>query len=285
MPVCTLVLLSLRVPPAELLSALSKATPPVKPLVASRVVRWIVVPRSISADALLHRNVRWDLLLVLPPEAPELPTNSAPMVAARNAVLLGTKEKRECPPREGTAAGGDGTGGKTPESSENLELSAELRDWVAEWGGDGREGENPVSMLNLLAFEEGMKDTYIKYGEEFAARVGRKRGGVAKITGVVVEDGGGRGLGGPGGEESRGGGGGGAGAGKGKADGTVNKWDQIAIAHYPSIRHFADMLAAEDYQEVNMRYRVPSLKDTFILCTTEVGAPWGEGGNEKGSKL
>jgi hypothetical protein len=26
--------------------------------------------------------------------------------------------------------------------------------------------------------------------------------------------------------------------------------------HYPSIRHFCDMLAAEDYQEVNRKYRL-----------------------------
>ena len=45
----------------------------------------------------------------------------------------------------------------------------------------------------------------------------------------------------------------------------------MALAHYPSILHFADMLASGGYQEVNRRFRVPALRDTFILCTTEVG--------------
>ena len=44
----------------------------------------------------------------------------------------------------------------------------------------------------------------------------------------------------------------------------------MALAHYPSLEHFADMLAGEDYQEANQRWRVPSLRDTCILCTSEV---------------
>lgn len=47
-------------------------------------------------------------------------------------------------------------------------------------------------------------------------------------------------------------------------------WAQVALAHYPSLGHFADMIASEDYQAVNRRYRIPSLKDTCILCTSEV---------------
>jgi len=30
------------------------------------------------------------------------------------------------------------------------------------------------------------------------------------------------------------------------------------------------MIAGEDYQDVNKRYRIPSLKDTCILCTSEL---------------
>jgi hypothetical protein len=30
-------------------------------------------------------------------------------------------------------------------------------------------------------------------------------------------------------------------------------WDEIALAHYPSLEHFAAMLASSDYQEVNHR--------------------------------
>jgi uncharacterized protein (DUF1330 family) len=93
-------------------------------------------------------------------------------------------------------------------------------------------------MLNLLAFNPGMKDSYLKYGKAFAETIGSRRGGNAKIVGNVID----------------------------KAQG----WDEIAVAHYPSILHFADMLASEDYQAVNHRHRIPSLKDTCILCTSEI---------------
>ena len=46
---------------------------------------------------------------------------------------------------------------------------------------------------------------------------------------------------------------------------------QLALAHYPSLEHFVDMIVSEDYQEMNQRWRVPSLRrDTCILCTSEV---------------
>lgn len=130
---------------------------------------------------------------------------------------------------------------RTASSSQNLELSPELKDWIFKFGN--QEGKGAVSMLNLLAFKEGKKGEYLKYGAEFAKSVGSRRGGTAKIVGTVVRQDGDGGEG----------------------------WDEVALAHYPSIWHFADMLASEDYQIVNQKYRVGSLRDTFILCTTEIG--------------
>lgn len=101
-------------------------------------------------------------------------------------------------------------------------------------------------MLNLLAFTPGMKESYLHYGAEFAKSIGSRRGGLAKIVGSVIHD-----------NE------------QGRKDG--EGWDEVALAHYPSLSHFADMLASEDYQAVNQRYRVPALRDTFILCTSEIG--------------
>jgi len=146
------------------------------------------------------------------------------------------------------------------DSSQGLELSEELRAWV-EGFAKTEEGKGAVSMLNLLAFREGMKDEYLKYGAEFARSIGSMRGGDAKIVGSVIHDG-------KTGEE-----------GKGKDEG--DGWDEVALAHYPSIWHFADMLASEDYQAVNQKHRVPSLKDTFILCTSELGWEVGEAGKAK----
>lgn len=111
-------------------------------------------------------------------------------------------------------------------------------------------------MLNLLAFAPGQKENYLKYGAAFASSIGSKRGGDAKIVGSVVEV-------------------------KGVDGGREEGWDEVAIAHYPSIEHFGDMLASRDYQEVNAKWRVPSLRDTFILCTDEVGIWEGVGAKSK----
>lgn len=61
-----------------------------------------------------------------------------------------------------------------------------------------------------------------------------------------------------------------------------NRTEEIALAHYPTIDHFLNMAGSEDYQSVNHRYRLPSLKDTFIICTTDIelgedGLPLNEG--------
>lgn len=52
----------------------------------------------------------------------------------------------------------------------------------------------------------------------------------------------------------------------------------MALAHYPSLEHFAEMLASEDYQAANHEWRLPSLRDTCILCTSELDL---QGTNEK----
>lgn len=44
----------------------------------------------------------------------------------------------------------------------------------------------------------------------------------------------------------------------------------MALAHYPNLKSFADMIGSEDYQQANHEWRLPSLEDTFILCTTEL---------------
>lgn len=103
-------------------------------------------------------------------------------------------------------------------------------------------------MLNLLAFKPGLKDSYLKYGKAFAESIGSRRGGNAKLVGNIVSP--------PGSEAT-------------SKDGRKG-WDEFALASYPSILHFADMLASEDYQAVNLKYRVPALEDTLILCTSEI---------------
>lgn len=112
-------------------------------------------------------------------------------------------------------------------------------------------------MLNFLSFKPGRKAEYLKYGKAFAETIGSRRGGNAKLVGNVVgSSSSSTGAGQSGGEKKH-----------GEVQG---QWHEFALAHYPSLLHFADMLASEDYQAVNERYRVPSLFDTCILCTSEL---------------
>lgn len=39
-------------------------------------------------------------------------------------------------------------------------------------------------------------------------------------------------------------------------------WNEISIVHYPSIKHFCDMLAGDDYQEINEKYRLKVRRPT-----------------------
>lgn len=151
-------------------------------------------------------------------------------------------------------------------------------------------------MLNLLAFWPGKEahESYLQYGKAFGESIGKRRGGKAKIVGKVVVA--------AGGQKKRQ-----EGEGE-KGDYQDGWWDEVALAHYPSrfssylsfytdmwkpenpswvvekkfhvcanmyvretaIHHFTDMLASEDYQKVNHEFRLPALKDTCILCTTEL---------------
>ena len=95
---------------------------------------------------------------------------------------------------------------------------------------------------------------YAAYGRAFVDVAGR-RGGDAKLVGNVVLD-----LD--------------AGAGK-DGDSSMGRsggewWNEFSLVHYPSLLAFCDMLAGEDYQEINRRYRLNALRDTVLICTKEI---------------
>lgn len=234
-------------PGATILNFLSRLQqhPDVQVLLASKVIRWIILPTKLSVQELLHPQKTYDLLIVtlgitaLPAAILEetvcywsipagIPSRLTTEFASRNDKLLH--------PGHTLPLTGAIDSPQLSKDSQNLSLSDELLSWAVQFSkGPGR---GAVSMLNLLAFNEGMKISYLTYGKAFAETIGARRGGNAKLVGNVL----------------------------GKQDG----WDEIALAHYPSILHFADMLASDDYQEVNQKYRVPALKDTCILCTSEI---------------
>lgn len=117
-----------------------------------------------------------------------------------------------------------------------------------------------------------MKAEYLKYGAAFASSIGSAHGGNAKIVGNVTHVNSVPVSPPPSSSSSSTMGGSGSTATALGKDGQVEegKWDEIALAHYPSILHFRDMLQSEKYQEVNQRHRVPSLRDTCILMTSEI---------------
>jgi hypothetical protein len=139
---------------------------------------------------------------------------------------------------------------KTTTSSQNLELSAGLESWIQQLVP--KESKSAVSMFNLLAFVPGKKEEYLKYGAAFAESIGSRHGGNAKIVGNVVKS------------DST------STTSSSVVNASADGWDEIALAHYPSILHFREMLLSEDYQTVNHKHRVGSLKDTAILMTSEI---------------
>lgn len=100
-----------------------------------------------------------------------------------------------------------------------------------------------VSMLNFVSFRpfEYARKSYSSYIEAFKAGVGTKCGGTVKVIGKTVEEG---------------------------------EWDEVVLAQYSSLEHFADMLADPDYHQINKELRLPGLRDTCILMTTEVELDW-----------
>ncbi|KAI1417754.1 hypothetical protein F5Y13DRAFT_151797 [Hypoxylon sp. FL1857] len=248
MVLCNLHLISLRdgVSLAVFLNSLRRNG--IKPVVQARVIRWMILPTRISAGHLLGRNIRWDLLLILG-ETDSLPPEVRPDVNAVWTASCGVSSKSLSSyttlnaellhPLPGSVAPPEQHAIEPSTTSQNLEVSPELSEWIAALPTQLR--EHPVSMLNLLAFNPGKKEQYKKYGAEFSATVGSRHGGRVKIVGKVA-------------------------GGQAQGDG----WDEIAFVHYPSVEHFAAMAASKDYQKVNHQYRLGALEDTFILCVMEV---------------
>ncbi|KAI1813200.1 hypothetical protein GGS20DRAFT_554498 [Poronia punctata] len=231
----------------------------ITPIVQARVLRWMILPRQISSGYLLARNTHWDLLLILSSASSDSDSDSDSLprdqIAAEWTATAGTSSKllsnysttntklfNTAPSSVKLDLDLDAAGQKA-ESSSNLEITPETARFITNLPDPLK--SHPVSMLNLLAFNPGKHGDYVKYGQEFSARVGSRYGGHVKIVGKVTSSG---------------------------AEGTEQEgWDEIAYVHYPSIVNFAAMAGDKDYQDVNHKYRLGALKDTFIICTVEVG--------------
>ncbi|KAI9725355.1 MAG: hypothetical protein M1828_003205 [Chrysothrix sp. TS-e1954] len=258
MPLATLHLLAFQDAPKTLRRVLRHLTTlKPAPLTISQPVRWIIRPESIDKTRLLQPQAsQWHLLVIVLGNSKVAPLTAdlTLLVVDHFSLAFGVPSKvltDDWPARNNSLlhppAQSELTGAlKDPKiagSSQGLELTNELRTFAQEWDRDG-DKKGAVSMLNLLAFHPGEEahNEYAKYGKAFAESIGSKRGGIAKLVGRTVPDQGQK----------------------------PPEWEEVALAQYPSIQHFADMLASKDYQEVNQRHRVKSLRDTCILMTSEI---------------
>ncbi|KAJ9325407.1 hypothetical protein DTO027B5_4968 [Paecilomyces variotii] len=232
-------------------------SPGIQIIVASRPRHFVIRPTTIDSTPLTKQ--KWDLLILLDSPSKCIPEHLQPAIRDEYRVFVGVpskllatyperdaKLKRDASsiPLTGSL---DKAQGK--ETSQNLELSPDLLDFMDRLY---RDYDGPVTMLNLLHFVPGGKKSYFNYGQAFIPVAG-KRGGDAKIVGNVVKP--------P--------------AGVSDSRGDSNRpeeewWNEVSIVHYPSIRHFCDMLAGDDYQAINEKYRLGALRDTLLLCTTEL---------------
>jgi len=239
----------------------------VHPLVAAKPIRWIIRPEHIQVSDLL--TPRWDLLLILEEnksskdfiasivDPSPYGASGAFKVVAHWTATAGipsrlTKDFAKTNPNflhpkpsDIPALTGTLSDPLLNETSQDLSLSPELLKWIGN-SSDTLPVRGAVSMLNLLSFKPDMKESYLKYGKAFSETIGAKRGGNAKLVGNLVS-----------GEER-------------VSEKEEGVWHEFALAHYPSLLHFADMLGSRDYQEVNQKFRVPALGDTCILFTSEL---------------
>lgn len=193
MPLCTLHLLSLTptttIP--SFLSSLRSAS--LTPIIQSKVIRWIILPKSLSTVPLLAHNTHWDLLILFPGTS-SLPSSISSKIAAQWHVTVGipsrllkefaTKNNHLLNPAPGSVKAAETPDQTEASSTQNLELTPELALWIDSLPPAQR--NHPISMLNLLSFIPGKKEEYLKYGAAFAKSIGSRHGGEAKIVGNVV---------------------------------------------------------------------------------------------------
>ncbi|PWY90718.1 hypothetical protein BO70DRAFT_358168 [Aspergillus heteromorphus CBS 117.55] len=259
MPVASLCLLALSTDATTFLHSL-RSTRTV--IVASRPRHVVIRPTDLDKDILT--KTPWDLLVLIqpPPDSPSMPPSLQLQIKTQYHVTVGIPSKllTTYPSRdealkrntESVPLTGSLDHACNKPSSQNLELSPELVSFMDKLT---TLHPGPVTMLNLLHFRHpDGKKSYYQYGQSFVPVAG-KRGGDAKLVGNVVKPRSTVGVE----VDSRG----------GWERKEEEWWNEISIVHYPSIRHFCDMLAGEDYQEINEKYRLSALKDTLLLCTTE----------------
>ena len=103
----------------------------------------------------------------------------------------------------------------------------------------------PVVMLNLLRFNEGGRELYLRYAREFSERFAPRYGVEVVYAGdggaaLVAEDG--------------------------------QQWDAVLLVRYPNRRTFSQMVADAEYQQITY-LRSDALEEAVLQPTR----PWSRG--------
>jgi hypothetical protein len=217
MPLVNLYLFSLSEPLPRFLSALRASIDPKHVIAVSRP-RYLYIP-STTLDAHVLNSTTWNVLLLVHSDG-TISSECQSMVTQQYKLTVGVPSKllaaypshnarliRDAPGVELTCALDEALGSaasRSKASGDNLELSEDLLRFMEHLRGRG-EDNRPVSMLNLLQFRPGQRESYMKYGQGFK-QAGGRRGGDAKIVGAVVSEG---------------------------DSAEAGRWDEIAFVHYP----------------------------------------------------
>ena len=167
-------------------------TPSVTLLLASQPQYTVIKPTKLDTNIL---DTDFDLLLLLKTPDAALPHSFRPLITVEYKVTVGIPSRildhysehnaklyADAPNAKLTGAL-EQAQKRVRKDAQNLELSPDMLRFMDELTRDY--GNKPVTMLNLLCFNEGGKPSYAKYGQGFKEVAGR-RGGDAKLVGNVV---------------------------------------------------------------------------------------------------
>ena len=191
-------------------------------ILASQPQYHVIKSTKLDSDAL---NSGFDLLLLLETPDTTLPKSLASNISSEYKLTVGipsrildnyddhnAKLANEAPNAKLTGSL-EQARTRIKKDAQNLELSPDLLRFMDEL--TQRYGDKPVTMLNLLHFNEGGKSSYGKYGQAFKEVAGR-RGGDAKLVGNVVTPPNGT-------RDSRG----------GSRRPPEDWWNEFSLVHYP----------------------------------------------------
>ena len=194
MPLATLYLLRLKETRNAVPAFIQKlqVTPSVRLILASQPQYHVIKPKNLDVEALCSG---FDLLLLVETPNASLPENLRADIDFEYKVTVGIPSRilQTYPERQSKliteapdvklTGSLDRARERMNKDAQNLELSPDLLRFMDDLTREY--GDKPVTMLNLLCFNNRGKSSYAEYGKAFKDVAGR-RGGDAKIVGNVV---------------------------------------------------------------------------------------------------